>query len=179
MSSIFILNMIRSHLTGDRHKCARQEEHAAQRLQQWRSVAVLTCPLFSRGASAPPLTISLSLLSLPSILPHSLSRFFMICFLLQCCNVANININLKPSGLLIIKEQYLLFTPSLTLLLFFFPLKATLTHFSSFLNFVQVNAAVDEKNYISCSALKRNTINGDHQHCCIFWQNILQNVHSF
>lgn len=136
------------------------------------TVTQRSCPHMPSLQQRPPLPLlqqsHFPLLSLPSILPHSLSRFFMICFLLQYCNVANININLKPSGLLIIKEQYLLFTPSLTLLLFFSPLKATLTHFSSFLNFVQVNAAVDEKNYISCSALKRNTINGDHQHCCIF-----------
>lgn len=116
--------------------------------------AVLGCPFLRRRPSVPLLQQAhFPSLSLPSILPHSLSWIFMICFLLQCSNVANININLKPSGLLVIKEQYLLFNPpSVFNSIFLFSLKATLTHFNSFLNVVQANAAFDEKNYRSRSA---------------------------
>lgn len=68
-------------------KCVRQEEHAAQRLQQqWRSAAVLTCPLFSRGRFCPSFS-NLTFPSSPShrFLPHSLSRFLWYAF---CYNAA-------------------------------------------------------------------------------------------
>lgn len=55
-------------------KCVRQEEHAAQRLQQWRCAAVLTCPLFSRGRLCP----SFSNLTFPCSPSH---RFYLAPFL--------------------------------------------------------------------------------------------------